>query len=254
MNDTRHFDELSKVLAEGITRRGAMARAARLLTAAIFGSLGLRVATVLGDEVSAANFEALYGNAGWTCTGKSQVRVAHNSGGKLDVVRPVCVFDTKCAKKAAPAEVRPFMVGCHSVNGTCPDFAECAKEMIERKEDLFRLAHARPTKTAANPTNVTGFGTTCAYAWGNPSSMYRRKIAGDTNWDVMCVSPVTGCKMPEVLEGSFLATCGGIELSKEPAGTYIVCPAVQDCLAKAIPAIPTPTVSEAKALKARQSR
>ena len=93
-----------------------------------------------------------------------------------------------------------------------------------------------------------------SHAWGRPSSMYRQKLKKKDKWDIMCSSPVVGCQMPEVLKRSFIAACDGIDFTSEGGIEYIVCPAPQDCLAKAIPARPTLTISEAKAFAASGNR
>jgi hypothetical protein len=210
-------------------------------------------AVVFSDINAVGDFKTYSSNPDYTCSGTSQVKVSENASGVLGVVHPVCLFDTKCTRNGNANDTHPFLVGCYSVEGQCPDFAVCAKEMVENKDDEIRLFEARLSTTSADIDNVHRYGQNCRYSWGTPASTLRRKIK-DKTWTAMCSSPVTGCTMPEALKGSFVATCSGTKWSDEKDGVYLVCPAPQDCLATAIPARPTPTVSEAKALAASGNR
>ncbi len=205
------------------------------------------------DKVSYDNLVAAWDSGKYECTSSKQVKMVVSEDQATGVVPPVCLYNVACKpnKGTAAPSLNPFLVQCKTDGESCKDLSACVEELrLTTADGTIFWNKGEEDRKAVDPDVKDRFGHDCKYSWGSPFVIFRQ-YPGKRMWDTVCASPIEGCKLPETVKGSFLATC---KAGKQLKPGILECPAPQACLEKAIPVKPTPTKSEAAALAASGNR
>ena len=242
MSTGKSFDDLSRRLGNATTRREAFVQSFRCLAMLIAARLG--IGNAYADSSDTSELLEFYDSDLYTCSATSQVKLTLSEDGKPNVVPSGCIYDIQCLGKDRRAKYKskPFISFCRLDGDHCKDFHDCiAEQRIEFKNPTMTFLKAELEKKEPIQALKETYGQECQYSWGIPLVLYRQ-IPGTDVWDTVCASPISGCKLPASLKGSFVATC---KSTRQIKPGLMECPAPQNCLANAIPVTPALTKSQA---------